>query len=112
MNGRGWWKVLVLGVVAATLDPALARGGVDEGKALFEKQCKICHSIAGEGGKMADKGGPLDSEGTKRDAAWLKAYIEDPKSKVPDTKMPKPKVTEAQLADLVSFIQTLKGPAK
>jgi len=93
MNGRGWCTMLALGVAAATLAPALARAGADEGKALYEKQCKVCHSIAGEGGKMADKGGALDAAGTKHDAAWLKAYIQDPKSKVPDGKMPKMKLS-------------------
>jgi mono/diheme cytochrome c family protein len=112
MNARGWRSALALGVAVATLAPARARAGVDEGKALYEKQCKICHSVAGEGGKMADKGGPLDAVGSKHDAAWLKAYLPDPKSKVPDAKMPKVKLADPQLDDLVSFLLTLKGAAK
>src|SRR4051812_45957701 len=101
MKGRGWLGVVALGVAAGTIVPTLARAGVDEGKAIYEKQCKICHSVAGESGKMADKGGPLDAAGTKHDAAWLKAYVADPKSKVPDGKMPKPKLTDQQLDDVV-----------
>ena len=86
----------------------LAHAGADEGKAIYEKQCKVCHSIAGDKGKMADKGGPLDGVGAKRDAAWLKAYLQDPKSKNPDTKMPKMKLAEQQIDDLVAFLLTLK----
>lgn len=40
-----------------------------EGKAVYEKQCKTCHSVAGEGGKMASTGGALDGVGAKRDEA-------------------------------------------
>ncbi len=110
-NGRVGSSV-VLALAAALLAPALARGGIDEGKALFEKQCKICHQVAGEGGKMADKGGPVDGVGAKHDAAWLKAYVADPKSKMPDSKMPKLKLTDQQIDDLVAFLLTLKTPAK
>jgi nitric oxide reductase subunit C len=87
---------------------SLAHAGADEGGALYEKQCKVCHSLKGDAGKMADKGGPLDGIGAKRDAGWLKAYLQDPKSKNPDSKMPKMKLGEQQIDDLVAFLQTLK----
>ena len=100
------------GLLAAVLVTAsaatFAHAGADEGKALYEKQCKVCHSLAGDKGKMADKGGPLDGIGAKRDAGWLKAYLQDPKSKNPDTKMPKMKLSEQQIDDLVAFLLTLK----
>jgi len=112
MTVGGVRSAVAVAFAAALLAPALARGGADEGKALFEKQCKICHRVAGEGGKMADKGGPLDGVGAKRDAAWLKAYVQDPKSKLPDSKMPKMKLTDQQIDDLVAYLLTLKTPAK
>ena len=86
----------------------LAHAGADDGKAIYEKQCKVCHSVGGDKGKMGDKGGPLDGVGAKHDAAWLKAYLQDPKSKNPDTKMPKMKLNDQQIDDLVAFLQTLK----
>jgi nitric oxide reductase subunit C len=99
----------LLGALLAIASTAsLARAGADDGKALYEKQCKVCHSIAGDQGKMADKGGPLDGIGAKRDPAWLTAYLQDPKSKNPDTKMPKMKLSEQQIADLVAFLAGLK----
>jgi cytochrome c2 len=103
---------LVVGLflmVAFAATPAWA--GADEGKALYEKQCKTCHSIAGEGGKMAAMGGALDGVGAKRDEAWLSAYLKDPKSKIENAKMPKLTLTDGQLADVIAFLSTLKTPA-
>ena len=90
--------------------PGFARAGVDEGKALYDKQCKVCHSIAGDAGKMADKGGPLDGVGSKRDAAWLEDVIlADPKAAMPEAKMPKMKLDEHQIEDLIAYMLTLKA---
>lgn len=75
---------------------------------VYEKKCKLCHSIGGEGGKQAEKGGKLDGVGAKHDAAWLKAYIEDPKSKMPDAKMPKIKLAPEELDALVTYLSSLK----
>jgi nitric oxide reductase subunit C len=94
-------------VTAAVATAGAAWAGAEEGKALYDKQCKVCHSIGGEGGKMADKGGPLDGVGSKRDAAWLEAYLRDPKSKIEDAKMPKMKLTDEQIADLIAYMRTL-----
>ena len=101
-------STLLLTMAAQLAGTPVARAGADEGKALYEKQCKVCHSIAGDKGKMADKGGPLDGVGKKRDAAWMKAYLQDPKSKMPEAKMPKLKLDEKQLEDLVAFLAALK----
>jgi nitric oxide reductase subunit C len=95
-------------VLAVAATPTLARAGADEGKALYEKQCKTCHSIAGDAGKMANLGGALDGVGKKYDAAAFKTYLRDPKSKKPDSKMPATKVSDPQLDDLIAFLLTLK----
>ena len=101
-------SVLATAALVLASGAHVAQGGVDEGKAAYEKQCKACHSIAGEGGKMAEKGGPLDGVGTKRDAAWLRAYVKDAKSQKADAKMPKLPLGDQQLEDVVAYLLMLK----
>jgi nitric oxide reductase subunit C len=104
----GLGGTVLAGVLAVGVCAGVAHGGADEGKAAYEKQCKVCHSIKGDAGKMADKGGPLDGVGAKRDAAWLKAYLTDPKSVMPEAKMPKMKLSEQQIDDYVAYLLSLK----
>ena len=80
----------------------------DDATALYEKKCAVCHSLEGQGGKFKEKGGALDGVGSKRDEAWLRAYFADPKSKIPDAKMPKLKLTPAEWDTLVAYMLTLK----
>jgi mono/diheme cytochrome c family protein len=106
-NGR----LLAVAMVAVVAGASSAWAGATEGKTVYEQHCKMCHSIAGEGGKMAKTGGPLDGVGAKHDQAWLKAYITDPKSKVPTSKMPKVKLSPEQLDDVSAYLATLKEAA-
>jgi mono/diheme cytochrome c family protein len=100
---------MALAALLATLATrSVAHAGSAEGKGLYEPKCRSCHSIAGQGGKMAKLGGPLDGVGAKRDAAWLKAYVADPKSKIPESKMPKLKLSDQEIDDLVAYLLTLK----
>jgi len=78
---------------------------------VFTKKCKTCHSVAGVAGPMAKLGGPLDGVGAKHDEAWLKAYIENPKSKMPESKMPALKLSADELNAVVSYVSSLKTPA-
>ena len=79
-----------------------------DGAAIYEKKCKSCHSIAGAGGPMAKIGGPLDGVGAKRDEAWLRAYLKDPKSKIDGAKMPKLTLTDEEVDALVTYMLLLK----
>ena len=83
--------------------------GAEDGKKVFEtKKCINCHSLGSEKGAMAKLGGPLDGVGAKRDAAWLKGYLMDPKSKIPNSKMPKQNLTEKEIDDLTQYMLGLK----
>jgi cytochrome c2 len=84
----------------------------EDGAQLYEKKCKVCHSIGGVGGAKKDVGGPLDDVGSKRDEAWLRAYFADPKSKIEGAKMPKLKMTDAEWDAIVKYILSLKGAAE
>ena len=98
-------KLVALAALAAFAAPAFAA----DGAAIYEKKCKACHSIGGAGGPMAKMGGALDDAGSKHDAAWLEAYIKDPKSKMPEAKMPKVSLTDDEMTAVVAYMQTLKG---
>ena len=79
-----------------------------DGTAVYDKKCKACHSVAGVGGRMAKMGGPLDGVGAKRDEAWLRAYLADPKSKMPEAKMPKVTLSAEEMDAVVAYLLTLK----
>jgi len=101
----------LLGVlIVSTLLAATAWSA--EAPPVYDKKCKACHSIGGVGGPMAKMGGPLDGVGAQRDAAWLKAFLKDPKSQMPNAKMPKVSLTDDEVDALVNFMLTLKTPAK
>jgi nitric oxide reductase subunit C len=105
IGGLRWLGVVLLG---ATIGSSLARADDVDAQALYDKKCKLCHTIEGEGGKQAEKGGPLDGVGKKRDRAWLEKYLQDPKSVLPDSKMPKLKYTQEELGALVDYLLALE----
>lgn len=90
-------------VVGSSVSVAVA-----DDAALYEKKCKVCHSIAGVAGAKADKGGPLDGVGSKHDEAWLRAYFADPKSKIEGAKMPKMNLNSEEWDAMVRYMLSLK----
>ncbi len=94
-------------VIAAVLGCSTAAWAADA-PAVYDKKCKACHSIAGAGGPAAKTGGPLDDVGSKRDVAWLRDYLKDPKSKLPTAKMPKLNLPDEDVNALVAYLLTLK----
>jgi cbb3-type cytochrome oxidase cytochrome c subunit len=104
-HGLRWLVAVIL--LGSSIGSPVARAETS-GQELYEKKCKLCHSIKGEGGKQAEKGGALDGVGARRDRAWLEKYLQDPKSMLPDSKMPKLKYTDDELKALVDFVLALK----
>jgi len=104
--------VIVTSFVAVLASTLLTTGSASaediDVQALYDKKCKVCHSLGGEAGKMAEKGGPLDGVGSKRDAAWLRAYLLDPKSKIEAAKMPALKYTDEELDAFIDYMLSLK----
>jgi nitric oxide reductase subunit C len=84
-----------------------AAWGVDA-QELYNKKCKVCHSLNGVAGPKAKVGGKLDGVGSKRDEAWLRGYLEDPKSKIPDSKMKNMKLSKEQTDALIQFLLAQK----
>jgi mono/diheme cytochrome c family protein len=100
---------VLVGMLALCATAGTVMAGVDEGKQVFaDKKCIMCHSLGDQKGAAAQLGGALDNVGGKHDAAWLKGYLPDPKSQMPDAKMPKQKLTEKELDDLVAYMLSLQ----
>jgi mono/diheme cytochrome c family protein len=102
---RRWMlpALLLLGgnTVWAQGDPLIMRG-----KQIYaEKKCAVCHMIKGKGGKT---GGDLSDVGAKRDEQWLRAFIKDPKSMNPKSKMIIFKGSDQELDSLVAYMASLK----
>ena len=70
-----------------------------------DKKCSLCHEIDGMGGKF---GGDLSHVGFKRDAAWLKRFMRDPKTLKPGAMMQPFTGTDGELEALVDYLASLK----
>ena len=92
-----------------SVTPEAAFAGAKEGEKVFEdNKCIACHSLNGKSGKLAKKGGPLDGVGKKRDATWLKKYLQDPPSMIPNAEMEKSDLSPEDLDNVVAYLTTLK----
>lgn len=79
------------------------------GSILMErKACLRCHRIGGEGGET---GPALTGIALKRTAGWIERFLRAPRDVDPEGRMPRPDLTEEQLAALVAYLGTLNGGA-
>lgn len=99
------WTLLALSVI--TLAAVMPARAMDQ-PPIYKKKCFLCHSIGGVGGKKAEKGGKLDGVATKRGEEWIRAYLDSPKSKVPDSKMKKINMSPEDEDALIAYLMTLK----
>lgn len=100
--------VCVVGVLLVGITGLAQDGGaqIEEGKKIYsEMKCPMCHKLDGVGGKI---GPELSGVGGRKDAEWIKGFLKDPKSVVPDTKQPPFKGTDEQLEALVTYLMSLK----
>jgi mono/diheme cytochrome c family protein len=77
--------------------------------------CLGCHILdekdRTEAGPRRTFGQPLKNIGNKTTYAWLFNWVRDPKHYNAATYMPNLRLTDAQVADVATFLTTLKGPA-
>ena len=85
---------------------ASAAGG---GEAIFAANCAKCHSINGSGGKRAPDLSHTGGE-AEHTAEWLAAFIKDPQSKKPGTRMPAfgSKISDTDIQTLSVYLTSLK----
>jgi nitric oxide reductase subunit C len=86
--------------VKSVRTPAMSES-VIAGKELWQQQnCNDCHTILGIGGYFAPE---LTKVAVRRDEAWLKSYLADPKATKPGTTMPNQQLTALQVDQMASF---------
>jgi mono/diheme cytochrome c family protein len=89
-------------------------GNAAEGeKIVKEIGCQGCH-VVGEGkrdeiGPRRTFGQPLENIGNKTTYEWIYNWVRDPKHYSPDTYMPNLRLTDAQVADVATYLSGLKG---
>jgi cytochrome c2 len=92
------------------MGPAPAKGNAERGKELFESVgCQGCHMSDPKAERHVMDGwrqhGPnLTGLAEKTNAAWLAAWLENPKAYNPETRMPNLRLQDDEIADLVAFL--------
>jgi mono/diheme cytochrome c family protein len=104
---------------SAPYEPAVPNppmGDAASGKKIVESiGCTGCHITGNESrwdaGPRRTFGQPLQNVGNKTSYVWLYNWVRDPKHFSADTYMPDLRLTDAQVADVATYLTTLKGPA-
>ncbi len=90
------------------------RGDAKNGEEIVKSVgCQGCH-VVGEGsresvGPRRTFGQPLENIGNKTTYEWIYNWVRDPKHYSPATYMPNLRLTDQQVADVATFLTTLKG---
>jgi len=91
---------VVVSLFAACAIPAFSLDAAADGKAVFDKKCKMCHT---------DTKNPLAGVGSRLKADELKKWILTPKEMKADGKMPAVRgLADKDVNDLVAYMSTLK----
>lgn len=118
--------LLLLAAVGAARAEDPPQGDADAGRAIFNRQCAVCHStqsgqnkvgpsLAGVYGRHSAEApgynySPAMHQANRSwDAATLDAYLRDPRATVPGTRMIYAGLKDAkQRADVIAYLETLK----
>jgi uncharacterized repeat protein (TIGR01451 family) len=97
---------------APTTAPAAPAGDATNGAALFaSKSCTACHLVSGKGGSVGPDLTHIATtayDSLANDAASLATWLHNPGAVKAGTAMPNPNLTDAEINDLVAYLQTLK----
>jgi mono/diheme cytochrome c family protein len=105
------WLSLALALLATSVGGAEPDAAlIAKGQQLYsDKKCGVCHAIKGKGGTAGPARGPdLSDVGAKRDPRWLIAFMKDPKSLNPGSKMMPYKGSQEELEALVAYLTSLR----
>lgn len=91
--------------------PANAPAQVWDGFNAFRIHCSRCHPVNGEGGKIGPELNRAESPVGRRDAAWLRDWIDDPSRISPGTRMerldPALPGRGAVIASIIAYLQAI-----
>lgn len=96
--------------------PSPSRGDAVRGQQIVESVgCLGCHitddTPREEAGPRRTFGQPLLGVGSKTTYAWVFDWVRDPRHYNPATYMPNLRLTDAEAADVATYLMTLTGPA-
>jgi nitric oxide reductase subunit C len=77
------------------------------GRQLYEVkyQCQACHTLGSTGGYV---GPNLSNAGNWLNAAWIKAWLQNPQALVPGTIEPRRAFTDQEVEALTAYLLTFK----
>ncbi len=82
---------------------AWAAGDAAKGKALVDgKKCALCHKAGSKLGK------PMEQLGGDSDAKIKGALLDPKKTLGPEVKMPAYQLSDAEVADIIAYLRSLK----
>ena len=91
--------------------PASAPVRVQDGFNAFRIHCSRCHPVNGEGGEIGPELNRAEGPVGRRDAAWLRDWIDDPSRISPGTRMERlnPSVPDrdAVIASIIAYLQAI-----
>jgi cytochrome c2 len=123
-EGDYGWPYQVVGVeLIRTSDhfpkmapPASAPASVQQGFAAFRIYCSRCHPVNGEGGQIGPELNRTESPAGRRDAAWLRDWIDDPQRISPGTRMERlnPSLPDRDrvIASIIAYLQAIAEPRR
>ena len=109
---RRWGWRLLRGAAACSspaleqaATPTAAVSPAEHGRALFrDKGCVTCHVNGRAEGETGTFDIGPDLTAYRNDAEFLRAWLADPKALRPDTTMPDMDLSEAEIEDLIAFL--------
>lgn len=98
---------VLTGITLKNVQSPAATDAVARGKRVWQKKgCMGCHTILGNGAYF---GPDLTKVVDRRGTGWLEAWLRDPQSVTPGTPMPNPRLSDADRADLITFLTFVNG---
>lgn len=101
IDSNGFPPTPALGAVAVPSQEGSGLARIGNRPQIFNQLCIACHSLGGQGGQI---GPALDDVASRRDANYLRTWLQDPGAVKPGTKMPKLPLSDGQISELVAFL--------